>query len=318
MKKTGFFTHEMFTKHEMGLGHPESPDRLHAIRDRLLVTGLDIGLDIRQASAATLSDLELAHNHKHLAAIQGLFEQIKDDLNSGGSGYAYVDPDTAMNQFTWEAILLATGAVIQATDLVISGELRNAFCAVRPPGHHACYEQAMGFCFVNHVAVGAKHALERHGMSRVAVVDFDVHHGNGTQNILQSDERVLMVSFYQHPFYPEGGAGEITQRMVNIPVPANTKGDAIRQVVTDYWLPALNEFRPQMIFISAGFDAHKLDDLGQLAMTENDYAWITLQLKEIAQTHSQGRIVSSLEGGYNLRALSTSVEFHLRALADLL
>ena len=317
MNKTGFYTHPSCLLHEMGNGHPECPERLNAIYDRFLMTGLDIGLENIQVGPAAISDLELAHAKMYIASLRGLSDQLLDDITAGGPSYAQVDPDTSMNSHTWSAILHAAGAALEATDAVIAGDLQNAFCAVRPPGHHARRDRAGGFCFVNNVAVAAKHALDRHGLKRIAVVDFDVHHGDGTQDILSSDERVLMVSIYQHPYYPEGGAGDITERMVNVPIPAYTKGDAIRQVVTDYWIPALHDHQPEMIFISAGFDAHREDDMGQIGLLESDYAWITRQIKAIATTYSKGRIVSVLEGGYNTQALAKSVEAHVRVLADL-
>jgi acetoin utilization deacetylase AcuC-like enzyme len=221
-----------------------------------------------------------------------------------------------MNRHSWNAVLRASGAAIAATDAVIAGELANAFCAVRPPGHHATRNRAMGFCIINHVAVAARHALEHHGLKRVAVVDFDVHHGNGTEDILSGDERVLMVGIFQHPFYPYSGTNPAADNMVNLPVPAYTKGPAIRALIEEHWLPRLEAFRPEMIFVSAGFDAHREDDLGQLGLVEADYSWMTKKIKEVADRHAKGRIVSSLEGGYNLDALGRSVEAHVRALAD--
>ncbi|HYF20419.1 MAG TPA: histone deacetylase family protein, partial [Ramlibacter sp.] len=229
----------------------------------------------------------------------------------------HVDPDTALNPHTWEAALHAAGAVLAATDAVVAGELANAFCAVRPPGHHACRDRAMGFCIFNNVAVAARYALDRHGLQRVAVVDFDVHHGNGTEDILAGDERVLMVGLFQHPFYPYTGDKPAAGNMVNVPVPAYTRGREIREIVEGEWIPRLEDFRPEMVFISAGFDAHREDDLGQLGLVEADYAWITERIKDVAKKHARGRIVSALEGGYNLDALGRSVEAHVRVLADL-
>ena len=317
MGRTGFYSHASSLLHEMGVGHPECPERLHAINDRILMTGLDIALNMLQAPPASISDLELAHDRMHIAALRGLGDQLRDDALAGGPGYAQLDPDTSMNVHTWDAALHAAGAALAATDAVIAGELANAFCATRPPGHHACNSRAMGFCFINNVAVAVKHALDRHGLQRVAVIDFDVHHGNGTQDILRSDKRVLMASIYQHPYYPEGGAGEMTKNMVNVPVPAYTKGETIRELITQHWLPALHAHRPQLIFISAGFDAHRDDDLGQLSMLESDYVWVTKEIKKIAKLYCGGKIVSCLEGGYNLYALAVSVEAHIRVLADL-
>ena len=301
----------------MGPGHPECPARLDAIEDRLLISGVGDLLDRREAPLASVREIELAHGRMHVAAMRGLAEELVEDTAAGGRGYAHIDPDTLLNVHSWNAVLRAAGAAMAATDAVIAGELENAFCAVRPPGHHACRDQAMGFCIFNNVAIAAKYALERHGLKRVAIVDFDVHHGNGTEDIVTGDERVLMVSFFQHPFYPYSGAESRAPNLVNLPVPAYTRGMAIREMIEQAWMPRLEEFKPEMIFISAGFDAHREDDLGQLGLTEQDYTWITAQIKDVAKRHAKGRIVSLLEGGYNLGALGRSVEAHVRVLADL-
>ncbi len=301
----------------MGPGHPECPERLDAIEDRLLASGVGDALDRREAPLAALGDIELAHDRMMVAAIRGLSDHLADDIDAGGPAYAQIDPDTALNVHTWNAALRAAGAVLAATDSVLAGEIENAFCAVRPPGHHACHNKAMGFCIFNSVAIAVKYALERHGLKRVAVVDFDVHHGNGTEDILSGDDRVLMVSFFQHPFYPYSGTATHASNMVNVPVPAYTKGMEVREMIETIWIPRLEDFKPEMIFISAGFDAHRDDELGQLGLVEQDYAWITQRIKDVAKRHAQGRIVSSLEGGYNLRALGRSVEAHIRVLADL-
>ena len=317
MSKTGYYTHSVCSKHEMGAGHPECPERLGAIQDRLLMSGLDLGLTPIEAPEAPLADIELAHDRMYVAALRGLSERLIEEQAAGGPNYAHLDADTAINAHTWQAALRSAGAALAATDAVIAGELENAFCAVRPPGHHALRNQAMGFCFFNNVAVAAKYAVERHGLKRVAVVDFDVHHGNGTEDILSGDERVLMVSFFQHPFYPHSGTENPAANMLNIPVAAYTKGMDVRELVDTYWVPRLEEFKPEMIFISAGFDAHREDDMGQMGLTEQDYAWITDRIRTIALRHAKGRIVSCLEGGYSLSALGRSVEAHLRVLADL-
>ena len=312
---TGYFTHPDCWRHEMAAGHPECPQRLDAIEDRLKSTGLNMALERREATPASLADLELAHGRMHLAALRGLSDGLRDEMTAGGPSHAQIDPDTAINLHSWDAILVAAGAAIDATDAVMAGELANAFCAVRPPGHHAMRNQAMGFCFVNNVAVAAKYALERHGLKRVAIVDFDVHHGNGTEDIVLGDERILMCSFYQHPFYPAWDHAS-APNLVNLPVPAYTRGMDVRELIDMAWLPRLEQHRPEMIFISAGFDAHREDDLGQLALGEQDFAWITERIKALALRHAQGRIVSCLEGGYALGALARSVEAHLRVLAD--
>ncbi|WP_309684378.1 histone deacetylase family protein [Polaromonas sp.] len=317
MNATGYFTHKDCRKHEMGEGHPECPERLDAIEDWLLATGVADALDRRDAPLAPLGDIELAHERMMVAAIRGLSDRLADDIKAGGPAYAQIDPDTAMNVHTWTAALRAAGAALAATDSVIAGEMENAFCAVRPPGHHAERGKAMGFCFFNNIAIAAKYALERHGLKRVAIVDFDVHHGNGTEDIIRGDNRVLMLSFFQHPLYPFSGTESHASNLVNIPVPAYTKGMDIRDMIETMWIPRLEAFKPEMIFISAGFDAHRDDDLGQLGLVEQDYAWITMRIKDVAKRHARGRIVSSLEGGYNLRALARSVEAHIRVLADL-
>ena len=316
MGATGYFTHSDCLKHDMGPGHPECPARLGAIEDRLLITGLDMALTRREAAPAALADIELAHDRMHVAALRGLTDVLREDMAAGGPPYTNLDPDTAINAYTWDAALRSAGAVIEATDAVIEGELENAFCAIRPPGHHACRDKAMGFCFFNNVAIAAKHAVERHGLKRVAIVDFDVHHGNGTEDIVAGDDRILMVSFFQHPFFPEGGSQSNAANLVNVPVPAYTKGMDIRELIEMMWIPRLEAFQPELILISAGFDAHREDDMGQLGLVEQDYAWITLRLKDMANRYAKGRIVSCLEGGYNLSALARSVEAHLRVLAD--
>ncbi len=314
MGATGYYTHPDCWKHEMGPGHPECPERLSAIEDRLLITGLDMALSRREAPPAALADIELAHGRMHVAALRGLNDVLREDMAAGGPTHTALDPDTSINAWTWEAALRSAGAAIDATDAVIQGELENAFCATRPPGHHACRDKAMGFCFFNNVAIAAKHAVERHGLQRVAIVDFDVHHGNGTEDIVAGDDRILMVSFYQHPFYPEGGSLSNAANLVNVPVPAYTKGMDVRELIELMWMPRLEAFQPELIFISAGFDAHREDDMGQLGLVEQDYAWITHRIKDVADRFAQGRIVSCLEGGYNLSALARSVEAHLRAL----
>jgi acetoin utilization deacetylase AcuC-like enzyme len=305
---TGLITHAACAAHEMGSWHPESPSRLAAIQDHLISTGLAPHLDYIDAPAATIEQVARAHDRDYIETLRSRIPK---------HGYLPLDPDTSMNPATWDAAIRSAGAVLVATDQVIGGALANAFCAVRPPGHHARPRAAMGFCFLNNVAIGALHALEQHGLRRVAVVDFDVHHGNGTEEILAGDERVLMTSFFQHPFYPYTGTDNVASNMVNVPLPAGTRGDVVRTVVDETWLPRLNEFAPEMIFISAGFDAHREDDLGQMGLVEADYVYITKRLVELAARHSGGRIVSTLEGGYNLSALGRSVAAHVKALAQL-
>ncbi len=315
--KTGYFVHPDCRRHDMGAGHPECPARLDAIEDRLLLTGVADALVRHEAPAASDAALLRAHTPAHLARLAALDARRASDATAGGPPVAQVDPDTALNAYTLQAARHAAGAAVAATDAVIAGTLENAFCAIRPPGHHAERERAMGFCFFNNVAVAARHALDHHGLARVAVVDFDVHHGNGTEDILAGDDRVLMVSFFQHPFYPHSGTESPAVNMVNLPVPAYTRGMDVRELIEMIWMPRLEAFRPQMVFVSAGFDAHREDDLGQLGLTEQDFVWITARIKDIARRFAKGRIVSCLEGGYHLDALARSVEAHVRVLADL-
>lgn len=309
---TAYYSHPACRTHDMGDGHPECPQRLDAIADHLIATGLDIALEQREAPPVDEGDLALAHESLYVANLRGFMEQVE----ATGQRRA-LDPDTVAGPGTWAAALHAAGAAVAATDAVLDGEIENAFCAVRPPGHHATRRQAMGFCFFNNVAVAARHALDRRGLERVAIIDFDVHHGNGTEDIIANDDRVLMCGFFQHPLYPNSGAQPLGDNMVNLPVPAYTKGSEIRELIDRHWLPRLEAFRPQMLFISAGFDAHREDDLGQLGLVETDYAWITRRLKGVAERHAGGRIVSCLEGGYALSALARSVASHVRVLAGL-
>ena len=317
MGKTGYFSHRDCWKHDMGAGHPECPERLDAIEDRLLITGVFDALERMEAPLAALADLELAHDRAHIAVLRGFTERLKEERAAGGPEHAQIDPDTSINVHTYTAALRAAGAALAATDAVMAGALENAFCAVRPPGHHAARNKASGFCFFNNVSVAAKYALERYNLQRVAVVDFDVHHGDGTENILSGDERALMVGIFQHPFYPFTGDQNPASNMLNVPVAAYTRGMDIRELIEMTWMPRLEEFKPEMIFISAGFDAHREDDMGQLGLVEQDYTWITQRIKDVARRFSKGRIVSCLEGGYVMSALSRSVEAHVRVLADL-
>jgi acetoin utilization deacetylase AcuC-like enzyme len=309
---TVFYSHPDCRLHDMGEGHPECPQRLDAITDQLRSTGLDIALDFRDAPRATLEQIERAHTAGYATELQDLLQRVHD----AGESRA-LDPDTIACPGTLAAALRAAGAAVAATDDVLAGRAQNAFCAVRPPGHHATRDQTMGFCFFNNVAVAARHALDVHGLARVAIIDFDVHHGNGTEDIIAGDERVLMCSFFQHPLYPYSGAVPKGTNMVNVPVPPYTRGAAVREAITQQWLPALEAFRPEMIFVSAGFDAHREDDLGQMGLVEADYEWITRCIVALADKHARGRIVSCLEGGYNLGALARSVAAHLRVLAGM-
>lgn len=307
-----YYSHADCRAHFMGRGHPECPERLDAINDHLIATGLMNALDVRDPPLASDEQLERAHAGVHVRELRAAIEPLQ---RSGE--HCQLDPDTAAGPGTWGAVLRAAGAAVAATDAVIDGSADTAFCAVRPPGHHATRDAAMGFCFFNNVAVAARHALDVRGLQRVAIIDFDVHHGNGTEDIVAGDERILMASFFQHPLYPYSGAVPKGSNMVNVPIPPYTRGAPVREAIEAMWLPRLEAFAPQMLFVSAGFDAHREDELGQLGLVEDDYAWITRQLKAVAERHAQGRIVSCLEGGYNLGALARSVAAHLRVLGGL-
>ena len=313
---TAIYTHPDCKLHEMGSWHPEAPDRLQAIEDQLIASRIGNWLDYREAPLADTAAIARIHTESAIAL-------VRDNLPpSDGEylGYYPLDGDTSLNAHSWKAALRAAGAAIAATDAVMAGEIDNAFCAIRPPGHHARPSEPMGFCLFNNVAIAAAHALTAHGLQRVAIVDFDVHHGNGTEEAFSGKPQVLMVSFFQHPFYPYSGTGGDTAKspnMVNVPVPAHTRGDVVRALVQQKWLPALHAHRPEMIFISAGFDAHREDDLGQMGLIEADFAWMTEQIMLVAGQYAQGRIVSCLEGGYNLSALGRSAVAHVKALAGL-
>jgi acetoin utilization deacetylase AcuC-like enzyme len=306
---TAIYSHPDCLLHEMGEWHPECPARLTAIDDQLIAAGVATLVERREAPLAPLAAIERNHSANAIA-------MVRDQCPKAG-GYYPIDGDTLLNASSYQAALRAAGAAVAATDAVIAGEIDNAFCSVRPPGHHARRTEAMGFCLFNNVAIAARHALEVHGLSRVAIVDFDVHHGNGTAEAFAADPRVLMASFFQHPFYPYSAPEPITANRVNVPVPAHSSGEAVRALVAQHWLPALRAQRPQMIFISAGFDAHREDDMGGMELVEADYAWITREIMAIAREFADGRIVSCLEGGYNLSALGRSVVAHVKALAEL-
>lgn len=302
---SAYITHPDCARHEMGPHHPECPERLGAINDMLLTKGLLDYMAPYDAEPATVDQLERAHAALY---VQELFAA------SPTEGYHHVDPDTSMNPHTLQAALRAAGAVVQATDLVLGGKAPSAFCNIRPPGHHAERDSAQGFCFFNNVAVGIRHALDVHGLQRVALIDFDVHHANGSEDILMGDERVLMCSIYEKGLFPDSGESHDGPNMVNVGLPARMGSDAFREAVLEQWLPALDAFAPQLIYISAGFDAHREDDMGNLALVEADYAWVTQQIMRLADRHCRGRVISCLEGGYALSALARSTAAHVRSL----
>jgi len=305
---TAFITHPDCLKHDMGAGHPEQPARLTAIEDQLIASGVANYLQRYEAPLATDEQLARVHPIEYVRAIREA---------APASGTVHLDPDTAMNQYSLSATLRAAGAAVLAVDLVFQEKIRSAFCAVRPPGHHACRARPMGFCIFNNVAVAARHAMHAHGVDRIAIIDFDVHHGNGTEDIFEDDPHVLMASTFQHPFYPYSGTENPASNMVNVPLPAGAGSKQFREAVTDSWVPALEDFRPELVIFSAGFDAHIEDDMAMLQLKDADYGWVTEQVRAIADRHAEGRMVSLLEGGYALSALGRSVVQHVRVLAGL-
>ena len=305
---TAFITHPDCLKHNMGAGHPEQPARLTAIEDQLIASGVADHLRRYEAPLATDEQLARVHPLPYVRAIRDTAPE---------TGMVHLDPDTAMNPHSLNAALRGAGAAVLAVDLIFQNKIENAFCSVRPPGHHALRARPMGFCIFNNVAVAARHAVHAHGLERVAIIDFDVHHGNGTEEIFEDDPHVLMASTFQHPFYPYSGTDNPASNMVNVPLPAGAGSTQFREAVAKYWLPSLEDFRPELVIFSAGFDAHIEDEMAMLQLKDADYGWVTEQVKAVADRHAQGRIVSMLEGGYALSALGRSVVQHIRVLAGL-
>jgi len=301
-------THPDCLKHDMGAHHPERPQRLSAIEEQLAASGLAQHLQRHEAPLATDEQLARVHPLEYVRAIRDA---------APAHGTVHLDPDTAMNPHTLHAALRAAGAAVLATDLVLQSKVKTAFCSVRPPGHHACRARSMGFCIFNNVAVAARHAQQAHGVQRVAIIDFDVHHGNGTEDIFEDDPSVLMASTFQHPFYPYSGTEDPAPNMVNVPLPAGAGSREFREAVRERWLPALDEFSPELILFSAGFDAHREDQLAMLQLGDADYGWVTEELKAVAGRHCEGRMVSMLEGGYSLGALGRSAVQHIKVLAGI-
>jgi acetoin utilization deacetylase AcuC-like enzyme len=289
----------------MGYGHPECPERLEAIYERLSGTGFVSKLEMLEAPPASIEQLSRVHDRHYIERVHQLAPE---------EGSVMLDPDTSMCRYSLSAALHAAGALILATDEVLGGGIDRSFCAVRPPGHHATRGAAMGFCIFNNIAVGAAHALHRHGLEKVAILDFDVHHGNGTQDIFAGNKHVLFCSIHQHPHYPYTGAPAEFANIVNVPLAAGAGTDEFRLAVTNHWLPAINSFAPEIIYCSAGFDAHQEDQLSDINLLDDDYGWISEEIVKLANTHCKGRVISTLEGGYALDALARSVCAHIGAL----
>lgn len=302
---TALISHRDCVRHEISPGHPECPQRIDAITDQLMKQDVFDYLTHIDAPKATREQLVLAHSEAYVEMIHA---------KSPGTGSVQLDPDTAMNPFTLDASLRAAGSGVLAVDQVVQGKADNVFCLTRPPGHHAERIQAMGFCFFGNIAIAARHAVKQHGLERVAIVDFDVHHGNGTEDIVDGDASILFCSSFQHPFYPGGYRDNVADQRVNTPLQSGCNSADFRGAITDTWFPALESFKPQMLFISAGFDAHVEDPLASLSLQDADFVWITKKLMDLADRHCDGRIVSMLEGGYALPALSRSATAHIRGL----
>ena len=304
MTKTAFISHPDCLLHEMGSMHPEQPARITAIKSHLQQQGLWEKLQIIEAEKAEDKELAQTHSPDYVSSIRAAAPEY---------GEVSLDPDTSMNPHSLNAALYAAGGAILATDLVLEGKINNAFCCVRPPGHHAEKNRVMGFCLFNNVAVAAHHALAK-GIKRVAILDFDVHHGNGTEDIFLKDERVLFCSTFQHPYYPFSSLESSRAGIIKSPLEAGAGSEEFRNAVTNDWLPALESFKPEMIFVSAGFDAHEDDFLASLNFTDDDYQWVTQIIKKAAEKHAKGRIVSCLEGGYNLDSLGRGAAAHIAEL----
>jgi acetoin utilization deacetylase AcuC-like enzyme len=294
-----YISHTDCLLHEMGSGHPEQPARLRAINDRLQNSGILARLRQCDAPLATDEQLRLAHPETYLRRLQA---------SSPAAGLYPLDADTQMNPHSLVAARRAAGAAVLGVDLLLRGEARAAFCAVRPPGHHAERQRAMGFCLFSSIAIAARYALQLWGLERVAIVDFDVHHGNGTEDVVAGDERILFCSTFQHPLYPYSGTGPVAPNVINLPLPAGCDGEQFRAVMLEQCLPRLATFAPELLLISAGFDAHRADPLAGMALEAADFAWITARLAEQADRSAGGRILSCLEGGYDLDALADSVQ----------
>jgi acetoin utilization deacetylase AcuC-like enzyme len=305
---TAYISHPDCLQHDTGAGHPECAARIGAIQDRLIAAHLFDFLQHHDAPVVTEQQLLRVHDAEYLRRVESSVPQ---------EGLAYLDPDTPIGTFSLKAAKRAAGAAALAVDLVMNGSVDNAFCAVRPPGHHAERNRTMGFCVYNNAAVGAAQALEVHGLQRIAILDFDVHHGNGNEQIFADDPRVMVCSSFQHPFYPDTPFDESNDRIICAPLEATARSDEFRAAIKRVWLPALSRFRPEMIFVSAGFDAHREDEMSGVSLVEDDYRWVTEKIVQMADGFSSGRVVSTLEGGYDLSALARSVEAHLKVLMNL-
>jgi len=297
------FGHGRCLHYEVGHDHPEAASRLHAIQDQLLSSGLDYVVEQRDAKPAHREQLYLAHEPKY---VDHVFEVVPD------SGHIWLDDDTQVNAKMLNAALYSAGAGLCAVDYVMQGTDRKAFCLIRPPGHHAEYKEAKGFCVFNNVAIAAAYAMQHYQLNRVVIVDFDVHHGNGTEDIFQHNPKVRFFSSFQHPFYPYTDPVSHSPSIIKMPLAAGTTGAVYRERWLAEWTPIIQQFEPELILVSAGFDAHIEDDMGQMKFTDSDYFWMGQQLAQLATAYCQGRLVSMLEGGYEHSPLARSVVQYLK------
>ena len=305
---TAYYTADAICRaHDMGEGHPEQPGRLIAIEKGLDVVGIADRLDRRSAPPADTALVKRVHDPLHIDQLYDMAPR-HDRIP--------LDEDTLLTPDTLAAARYGAGAGVAAVDAVMAGDIANAFCAIRPPGHHAEYSKAMGFCFFNNIAIAARHAIDHHGLERVAIVDFDVHHGNGTEDVMRDEPRVLFCSSYQNPLFPHTDDASIPGKLIKTPLRGGTAARVFRDAIERDWIPALHEHKPQLILVSAGFDAHRSDPLADLNLETEDFAWVTERILDVAETHCGGRVVSMLEGGYALDALAASAAVHVRTLLN--
>ncbi|EGN74489.1 deacetylase, histone deacetylase/acetoin utilization protein [Idiomarina sp. A28L] len=302
------FSHSACSLHKVTEVHPECPERLGAVNDQLIRSGMEYVLTQKEATPARKEDLYRAHDVSYVNDVFAKAPQSDEE-------HIWLDPDTLMSSGSLQAFLHAAGSGINGIDEIMNSSNQKAFCAIRPPGHHATRSAAMGFCVFNNIAVAACYAMAKYPVERIAIVDFDVHHGNGTEDIFIQDDRVLFCSSFEHPLYPNTGADTISPHVINIPMPAGSEGFEWQAAVAERWFPAIDAFAPDLILVSAGFDGHMEDDMSQFNLREDDYFWIGQELKKLADNHCQGRILAMLEGGYDMSSLGRSVVAFLKGIS---
>jgi acetoin utilization deacetylase AcuC-like enzyme len=300
-------SHHECIEHGAGIAHPENGLRLSSIHDAFIENHLAHLLHFYEAPKASRDQLCYVHSREH---VDSIFKAAPD------KGVIWLDPDTFMTPDSLNAALRAAGANILAVDLLMQNKARQVFCSVRPPGHHAEHDRAMGFCLFNNIAIGAVYAKQKYGVRRIAIIDFDVHHGNGTEDIFKDESDILFCSLFQHPYYPYKGANTRSDHIINIPISAGTESSEYRDLFTKYCIPAIMNFEPELILVSAGFDAHIEDELAGICLTDSDYAWLACEIKNLAQKNCEGKVAFTLEGGYSFPALSQSVVAVIKELIN--